>query len=77
MMGQRLPLALAGRVVRIHLLNWGFALERVTGNEPALSAWELNVVAARLPADRLTSAATVPLTVRDRDCPRWLLRSGR
>jgi hypothetical protein len=27
-----------------HILTWAFALERVTGIEPALSAWEADVL---------------------------------
>jgi hypothetical protein len=33
-------LAKGGRVDRKSALSWGFAVERVTGIEPALSAWE-------------------------------------
>jgi len=58
------------------VLTWCFAVERVTGIEPALSAWELYGAAARLPADWLTCGSAALQTVRDRDCPRWLLRSG-
>ena len=41
-----------------------------------LSAWELYGAAWRPPADRLTCWSTPPLSLRDRDCPLWLLRSG-
>ena len=58
-------------------LTWAFVVERVTGIEPALSAWEVCGAAARLPARiGLTCGSTVLLSVRDRGCPRWLLRSG-
>ncbi len=46
------------------------------GIDLTLSAWEVCSVAARLPADRLTCGSTVLLSVSDRGCPRWLLRSG-
>ena len=42
----------------------------------ALSAWEVCGATARLPTDWLICGSTVPLTVKARDCPRWLLRSG-
>jgi len=57
-------------------LNRCFVVERVTGIEPAQSAWELYGAERSLPAYWLTCGPTFPLTVRDRDCPRWLLRSG-
>jgi hypothetical protein len=56
----------------------GLGLHRggVTGIEPALSAWEVCGAASRLPADWLTCGSADTLPVRDRDCPRRLLRSG-
>jgi hypothetical protein len=55
-------------------LTWAFALERVTGIEPALSAWELDGHAA------LTSALQVSrhlrLSVNVRPTPALTLRSG-
>ena len=65
-----------GPGARTLLLTWAFVVERVTGIEPALSAWEVCGAAARLPADRLTCGSTVLLSVSDRGFPRWLLRSG-
>ena len=41
-----------------------------------LSAWEVRGAVAPSPADWLTCGSADTLTVRDRDCPRWLLRSG-
>ena len=57
-------------------LTCAYIVERVTGIEPALSAWELYGAAWPPPADRLTCSSTSPLTLRDRDCPLWLLCSG-
>ena len=59
------------------LLNCGLVLERrVAGIKGALSAWELYGAAAPSPADWLTCGSADSLTVRDRDCPRWLLLTG-
>jgi hypothetical protein len=44
--------------------------------EPALSAWEVCGAAPPSPADLLTCGSADALSVRDRDCPRWLLCSG-
>lgn len=51
---------------------------RGTGRQPGLglSARELYGAASPPPADRLTCWSVSPLTLRDRDCPLWLLRSG-
>jgi hypothetical protein len=57
-------------------LTCAFRLERVTGIEPALSAWELYGAAEPSPADWLTCGSADTLTVRDRDCPRWFLLTG-
>jgi hypothetical protein len=53
-----------------------FCLGAGDGNRTALSAREVCGAVARLPADRLTCGSTVLLSVSDRGCPRWLLRSG-
>jgi hypothetical protein len=58
------------------VLTCGFALERVTGIEPALSAWELYGAASPPAADWPTCGCAEVLSVSDPDCPRWLLRSG-
>jgi len=50
--------------------------ERVTRIELALSAWEVGVAALPPPADWPSCGSVGTLPVRDRDCPRWLLRSG-
>jgi hypothetical protein len=42
----------------------------------ALSAWEAWGAVVPPPADWLTCGSAGALTVRDRDCPLWLLRSG-
>jgi hypothetical protein len=42
----------------------------------ALSAWEVCGTVASPPADWLTCGSVDTFSVRDRDCPRWLLRSG-
>ena len=57
-------------------LTWTFRLERVTGIEPALSAWEVCGAVSPSPADRLTCGCAYALPVSDPDCPRWLLRLG-
>ena len=62
--------------VQAVFLTWDFAAERVTGIEPALSAWEVGGAARPPPADWLTCGCADTLTVRDRDYPRWLLCSG-
>ena len=49
---------------------------RVTGIEPALSAWEVSGAARPPPACWLTCGCADGLSVRDRDCPRGLVRSG-
>ncbi len=51
-------------------------LERVTGIEPALSAWALYGAVRLLPADSATCANLDGLTVSDHDYPRGLLPSG-
>jgi hypothetical protein len=63
-------------LVRTLFLTLGFALERLTGIEPALSAWKLSGAAALSPADWLTCGSADTLTVRNRDCPRRLLLTG-
>ena len=57
-------------------LTCGYAVERVTRIELALSAWELYGAASPPPADWLTCGCADVLSVSDPDCPRWLLRSG-
>jgi len=52
------------------------ALERVTGIEPALSAWELYGAVALRPADSVTCGFFGGLSLSDRDYPRVLLVSG-
>jgi hypothetical protein len=45
---QRITGAIHAHVqVRIDVLAWAFSVERVTGIEPALSAWEVTAVGAR------------------------------
>jgi hypothetical protein len=39
-----------------NLLTWAFAMERVTGIEPALSAWEVSSTYRRSPAMSMTWA---------------------
>jgi hypothetical protein len=57
-------------------LTWGFTLERVTGIEPALSAWEVCGAPRVLPADSVTCGDLGGLSVSDRDYPWVLLPSG-
>ena len=57
-------------------LTWDFTLERVTGIEPALSAWEVCGAARVLPADSVTCGDHDGLSVSDRDYPWVLLPSG-
>jgi len=57
-------------------LTCGYAVERVTRIELALSAWELYGAASPPPADWMTCGCADVLSVSDPDCPRWLLRSG-
>ena len=57
-------------------LTWGFLVERVTGIEPALSAWEVCGAVALPPADSVTCGDLGGLSLSDRDCPRVLLPSG-
>ena len=56
--------------------TWAFALERVTGIEPALSAWEACGAARQRPGNSATCGDLGGLTVGDRDCPQELLLSG-
>jgi hypothetical protein len=58
------------------LLTWDYTLERVTGIEPALSAWEVCGAVGLLPADSMTCGDLDCLSVSDRDCPWLLIRSG-
>jgi hypothetical protein len=44
-------------------------MERVTGIEPALSAWEVCGAADPPPGNSLNSVFADALTVRNRDCP--------
>src|SRR5215470_9998065 len=57
-------------------LTWDFTLERVTGIEPALSAWEVCGAVRLSPADSVTCGDLDGLSVSDRDYPRALLPSG-
>jgi hypothetical protein len=61
---------------RTFILTWAFALERVTGIEPALSAWEACGAARQRPGNSATCGDLGGLTVGDRDCPQELLLSG-
>jgi hypothetical protein len=63
-------------VLKLSGVSCGYVMERVTRIELALSAWEVSVTALRPPADWLTCGPAGLLTVRDRDCPQWLIRSG-
>jgi hypothetical protein len=51
-------------------------LERVTGIDPALSAWEVSATIRGLPADTLACGTLARLTARDRESPPGLIRSG-
>ena len=53
-----------------------FTLERVTGIEPALSAWELYGAARLRSGDSVTCGDIAGMTVSDRDCPQVHLLSG-
>jgi len=60
-------------------LIWGFLaewVERVTGIEPALSAWEVCGAADLSPADSMTCGPLGVLPAGDRDYPRLLIRPG-
>jgi len=57
-------------------LTWGFVVERVTGIEPALSAWEVCGAADLSPADSMTCGPLGVLPAGDRDYPRLLIRPG-
>jgi len=54
-----------------------FQKERVTGIEPALSAWEVCGAVALPPADSVTCGDLGGLSVSDRDYPQVLLLSAR
>jgi hypothetical protein len=51
-------------------------VDRVTGIEPALSAWEICGAVALPPADSVTCGDLGGLSLSDRDYPRVLLPSG-
>ena len=51
-------------------------VERVTGIEPALSAWEVSGAVALPPADSVSCGDLGGLSLSDRDYPRALLLSG-
>ena len=51
-------------------------LERVTGIEPALSAWEVSATIRGLPADTLACGTLACLTASDRELLSGLARSG-
>src|SRR5437762_8245382 len=57
-------------------VSCGYIVERVTGIEPPLSAWEVSVTVDRLPAELLTWEPPAALSASDRDYPRLLVRSG-
>src|SRR5215471_15041956 len=54
----------------------GFHVERVTGIEPALSAWEVCGAIRLSPADSVTCGELDGHSLSDRDYPRALLSSG-
>ncbi len=54
-----------------HLLAWAFALERVTGIEPALSIWEAHGTAHVTLADLRSR-----VSVSDRDYPLFTVANG-
>jgi hypothetical protein len=54
-----------------------YCLERVTGIEPALSAWEVCGAARLPPADSVTCGDLDSLTVSDHDYPQVLLSQAR
>jgi len=51
-------------------------VERVTGIEPALSAWEVSATIRGLPADTLVCGTLARLTASDRELPPSLTQSG-
>jgi hypothetical protein len=61
---------------RLSAVSCGFVVERVTGIEPALSAWEVCGAVRLSPADSVTCGDLDGLSVSDRDYPRALLPSG-
>jgi Phage integrase family len=61
---------------RLSAVSCGFVMERVTGIEPALSAWEVCGAARVLPAESVTCGDLDGLSASDRDYPWALLPSG-
>ena len=53
-----------------------YYLERVTGIEPALSAWEVSSAIHGLPAKTLICGSLPRLSESDRESPPGLTRSG-
>ena len=61
---------------RLSVVSCGYVVERVTGIEPALSAWEVCGVARLLPAVSVTCGDLDGLSASDRDYPWALFLSG-
>jgi hypothetical protein len=57
-------------------LTWHFVVERVTGIEPALSAWEVSSAIRGLRAETLICGSSDRVATSDRESPLGLTRSG-